>query len=159
MTSKGKYAVSTSVSPEKTLAEIMALLRKYGAESLTYGETAGKIGLVFQIKGRWIRFVMPLPDKSEATVVKANQYSNRAGAFSQAKYDQMVRSRWRALLLTIRAKLESVESGIETFEQAFMAQILLPDGQTVSEWASPQIEAAYSNGMMPPMLPMGAKGD
>lgn len=156
MASKGKYALNSNVPPEKTVMQIKALLRKYGAESLTYGETEHKVAFVFMMKGRWIRFVMPLPSRADAVQAVSNQYGAK-GDFNPVKYDQLVRSRWRALLLTIQAKLESVESGIETFEQAFMAQIMLPDGRTVSEWASPQIEAAYSNGMMPPMLPMGGQ--
>jgi hypothetical protein len=63
------------------------------------------------------------------------------------------RQRWRALALAIKAKLEAVESGIATFEEEFMAYIVLPDGQTVGEFLSPQIEAAYSSGRMPPLLP------
>jgi hypothetical protein len=31
--------------------------------------------------------------------------------------------------------------------------LVLPDGRTVSEWLTPQIEAVYRQGEMPPMLP------
>ena len=50
-----------------------------------------------------------------------------------------VRRRWRALLLVIKAKLESVESGIETFEEAFASQIVLANGQTVGAVARASI--------------------
>jgi hypothetical protein len=55
--------------------------------------------------------------------------------------------------LAVKAKLEVVESGISTFEDEFMPHIVLPSGQTVSEWMGPQITAAYLSGLMPPMLP------
>jgi hypothetical protein len=72
--------------------------------------------------------------------------------------EQAVRQRWRALALVIKAKLEAFESGIETFEQAFLANILLPDGQTVGQWMVPQVEQAYLTGTMPGLLPMLGDG-
>jgi hypothetical protein len=59
------------------------------------------------------------------------------------------RARWRALLLVIKAKLESVESGIATFEEEFMAQIVLPDDQTVGQWVLPEVARIYETGRMP----------
>ena len=47
------------------------------------------------------------------------------------------------------AKLEVVASGISTFETEFLGNIVLPDGGTVIEWLSPQIEEAYKSGLMP----------
>lgn len=61
--------------------------------------------------------------------------------------------RWRTLLLCLKAKLESVESGIETFEDAFLAQIVMPDGGTVAEHVRPRIAEAYAANTMQPLLP------
>lgn len=58
-----------------------------------------------------------------------------------------------ALALVIKAKLEAVESGISIFEDEFMANIVLPDGQSVSEFMRPQIALAYDKGDMPKLLP------
>ena len=55
--------------------------------------------------------------------------------------------------MVIKAKLESVESGIETFEQAFLANVVLPGGTTVGDYMTPQIAESYRTGQMPPMLP------
>ncbi len=68
-------------------------------------------------------------------------------------WEQACRSRWRALFLCIKAKLESIESGIETFEDAFLAHIQMPDGHTVAEHVRPRIAAAYETGTMQPLLP------
>ncbi len=38
------------------------------------------------------------------------------------------------------------------FEEAFMGQIILPDGQSVKEWMQPQIAQAYESGKMPNMM-------
>jgi len=53
----------------------------------------------------------------------------------------------------IKAKLEAVEAGIAVFEDEFMANIVLPNGSTVSQFMLPQIAQAYESGNMPNMLP------
>jgi len=41
-----------------------------------------------------------------------------------------VQQRYRAIALIIKTNLEAVIAGIATFEQAFLAYLLLPDGDT-----------------------------
>lgn len=71
-----------------------------------------------------------------------------------AAWEQACRAKWRALYLIIKAKLEAVESGISTIEREFFYDIVLPDGNTVGEFLSPQLDMVYESGNMPPMLPM-----
>ena len=56
-------------------------------------------------------------------------------------------------MLVIKAKLEAVTAGISTIETEFLANIVLPDNTTAGEWILPQIDQAYRNGAMPPLLP------
>lgn len=149
----GKFATDTNVSPDKTLPEIMMVLRRYNATKTVYGMDADYVTIVFEMRGKRVRFLMQMPTEDDAKV-KVNQ--SGATRFSHSAYDQRIRSMWRSLLLTIKAKLESVESGIEEFEDAFMAQLVLPDGRTMGEWAKPQIDAIYSEGKMPPLLMLGS---
>lgn len=146
---KSKFAAETTVSPEKTLAEIQETLKRYGATRIGFIDDVEQVAIAFEMHSRRVRFVLKLPTREEA-LVKVNQSSSTR--YSEAAHQQMVRSRWRALLLAIKAKLESVEIGIEQFEEAFMAQIVLPSGQTMAEWAVPQIAAAYASNAMPPLL-------
>jgi hypothetical protein len=74
-------------------------------------------------------------------------------------WEQACRSRWRALFLCIKAKLESIESGIETFEDAFLAHIQMPDGKTVAEHVKPNIAIAYQTNPMQPLLPAPSRSD
>lgn len=152
MAAKGKFALDTNVSPEKSLDEIRALLKRYDAQRFGYLDDGARIMIAFEMRGRRVRFTLPMPTREDG-MVGVNQSSVRR--FSDAAYDQALRSRWRGLVLTIKAKLESVEVGIETFEEAFMAQLVLPSGQTMAEWAVPQIAAAYQTGTMPPLLTAG----
>jgi hypothetical protein len=81
----------------------------------------------------------------------------RSADSQSSAWEQAGRQKWRALVLVIKAKLEAVEAGIVTFEEEFLAHIMLPDGRTVGEWTRPQLEAVYSDGSMPALLPGGTK--
>jgi hypothetical protein len=71
--------------------------------------------------------------------------------------EQACRQRWRALSLVIKAKLEAVEAQISTVETEFLAQIVLPNGSSVGEWAAPQLALAYASGQMPALMPGGSR--
>lgn len=152
-----QYASDTKVSPEQTLMDIRRTLSKYKAVGFGIVEDETRVGVTFDMEGRRVRFVVPLPERNK----KEYQYLRntgkvRMGQFSPEKYEQAIRQRWRALLLTIKAKLESVESEIETFEEAFLAHIVLPDGSTVGDIALPQIQQSYIDRKMPPLLGSGS---
>jgi hypothetical protein len=46
-----------------------------------------------------------------------------------------------------------VEAGIVGFEDEFLAHVVLPNGETLYDWARPQLEAVYTSGRMPEVLP------
>lgn len=148
------YAKGTSVSTEKTLSEIRSTLKRYEATSFVMMEEEKQVIVAFEMENRRVRFVLPLPIRNNFRV-KVNGSSTRIG--TKEEYERSIRECYRALLLTIKAKLQSVESGIETMDEAFMAQLVLASGQTMSEWAKPQIERLYgSNQQMPPLLGSGS---
>jgi hypothetical protein len=106
----------------------------------------------FKMQNRYVRFVLPLPTIGEFTkTATGKQRKAGTGAVTHA-WEQACRQRWRALALSIKAKLESVESGIEEFESAFMAQVVMPNGKTIEEEIMPMIEQAYATGKMPNLM-------
>jgi hypothetical protein len=131
------FASKTKVPANQTRIEIERTLARYGATGFAYGSEIGRAMIGFQTKDRRIRFLLPLAPPTR---------------MSEQQTDQFVRSRWRALLLSIKAKLEAVESGIESFDEAFMSHIVMPNGQTMAEHSLPYIKEAYSTGKMPPLL-------
>lgn len=138
-------------------AEIDNILQRYGADAFSYAWQGSAAMIMFQIGGRRIRFIVPMPDKAERqfTHVKhARRHFEEQRTEIQAKeaWDQACRQRWRALALVIKAKLEAVDSKITTVEEEFLAHIVLPNGQNVSQWMLPQVAHAYASGNMPPML-------
>lgn len=129
------YAVRTSVPVDRTKTEIERLVvEKHGATQYMTGtkfeDKRTHAVVQFQMRNRYIRFDLPLPQDQ-----------------------QQQRARWRALLLIIKAKLEAVEHNVTTFEEEFLAHIVMPDGKTVGQHAVPQIAGAYATAKMPRLLP------
>jgi hypothetical protein len=147
------YAATTNVAVSKTKGEIDGLLRKHKAAGFGVFEEQTRAMLVFEMASRRIVFHLPLPDKNENRFVFDGRRNRRSREKQMEAWEQGCRSRWRALFLCIKAKLESIESGIETFEDAFLAHIQMPDGHSVSEHVLPRIASAYETGSMRPLLP------
>lgn len=147
-----KYAAATNVSVEKSRAEIESIVRKYGATEFASGWSAGRAMIGFEMNHRQIRFQLTLPSKTEKRFTQHPRYSYRTRTEAQAlvHWEQACRQLWRALALAVKAKLEAVECGISEFDQEFMANIVMPDGQTIGEHLLPRLEAALSGG--PPLL-------
>lgn len=153
----GTYAKDTTVDASRSREEIERTLVRYGADQFMYGWRDKQALVEFKMNNRRIRFLLTLPSRDEFkfTEIKAIVRSDKA---QSEAYEQACRQRWRALLLVIKAKLESQESGIETFEEAFAMQTVLPDGSTAAEYFLPQVATAYKTNVMPPMLPMLGDG-
>ena len=148
-----KFAEGTEVSVEKSRAEIEALIIRYGATSTAFMNGPGRALIMFEAKGRRIVFELPLPDAADKKFERDGRGSCRTPERRMQAWEQACRQRWRALALVIKAKLEAVESGITTFEDEFLAHIIMPDGMTVGAHIKPGIERAYATNSMVPLLP------
>lgn len=150
----GTYAKETSVSSELSRLEIEKTLIRYGASGFAYASAPGRAMIGFTMYDRQVKFILPLPDISDDEFrLTPQRRTVRSEKAQYEAWEQACRQRWRALLV-VKAKLEAVECGISEFEDEFMANIVLPGGDTVGSWMRPQIEKAYLAGEMPAMLPM-----
>jgi hypothetical protein len=149
-----RYAADTSVTADRSRAEIERTLTRYGARGFMYGWDEERAVLGFVVGGRQVRFVLPMPDRQarEFTHTPGKGLARSASA-AEAAYEQSVRQRWRALALVIKAKLEAVEAGIVTFDDEFLAHLVLPSGETVTQAIGPRVEEAYRTGSVPQLLP------
>lgn len=136
------YAEKTEVAFEKSIAEIIGLIKRHRATSIGQFEGEDDFAIQFMLGERLIRFRLPLPALSEMPTRNGNNVTLTA-AQRWDRLAQAKRSRARALLLVIKAKLESVESGIETTEQAFLANVVMADGFTVYERIKQPIALEY----------------
>lgn len=134
------YAKYTEVPVSKTRAEIELLLerakaKQYGT-AIDYDLSSARVQ--FRLHERIVRFTVTLPDRKKLG--------------DGTKFARAERQIWRALLLVLKAKLESVESKIETFEHAFLAQVVMPNDRTVGDIVTAQIAESYKTGKMPKAL-------
>lgn len=118
-----KFAARTRVPIEKTRMEIERLAKRYGAAGFASGWQGSTARIQFVAQNRHIRFTVAVPEQEQAA-----------------------RQKWRALLLLVKAKLEAVDAKIATFEEAFVGDIVMPDGRTVWETTREPIKIAYSTG-------------
>ena len=127
-----RYAADTSVPVERSRSQLEQLLRVHGAQGFATGWDQVQDRIEFLWKGMQIRFILPKSKKARA---------------------QADRQRWRALYLVVRAKLESIESGIAVFEQEFLGFIVNPQtNATLYEQAAPRLKAGEwdASRLLPP---------
>lgn len=149
-----RFAQNTDVSVEKSRAEIEKLITRYGATSTAFMNAPGRALIMFEANERRIVFELPLPETGDEKFARTP--GGRKRLDTQRRYEaweQACRQRWRALALVIKAKLEAVESGITTFEDEFLAHIMMPDGISVGQHIKPAVAAWYSSGKIQPLLP------
>lgn len=152
----GVYAQDTSVSVERSKAEIESLLSRYGADQFLSGwDNAGNQAMIgFRAKDRHVQFLLHLPDRNDKKYFKTPGGRKVRGPDDAYRaWERDCRQRWRALALVVKAKLEAVSSGITTFEDEFLAHIVLPNGKSVGQWLRPQLAKVYQRGEMPRLLP------
>lgn len=140
------FAAKTKVPEAQSRAEIEKLLHRhrctqYGT-AVDYTLRAARVQ--FRAHDRIVRFELTLPDPAK---------------WRGPKLEQETRRLWRALLLVIKAKLESVENHISTFEEEFLAHIVMPNDATVGMILAPIIADAYAQGRMPRGLLLAAAPD
>jgi hypothetical protein len=134
------FAEKTKVPVAKTRMDIEHLLEKHKAAqygtAVDYEQRLARVQ--FKLHNRIVRFMVSLPDRKKFR--------------SELPFAQAERQKWRALLLVIKAKLEAVENSISTFEEEFLAYIVMPNDSTVAEHVLPLIEHSYRTGLIAPQL-------
>jgi hypothetical protein len=127
------------------------MLRKHGAQEFAVYTSDQKTVFMYRLHHRMVRHVVAYPLKTArkyplaATDVQRRKVDEKAARDREAEW----RRRWRALVLVCKAKLEICASGGSTFEREFLADLLLPNGETVAEATIARIAESYESGGMP----------
>ena len=139
------YAEATTVPFERSVSEIVTMLKRAGAAQIGQMDDDAFYAIQFTLGDRMIRFRLPLPSIND---MPTRNGRNQALTNSQRldRLAQTKRSKARALMLVIKAKLESVDCGIETVEEAFLANVVMADGATVYDRISRPIALEYASG-------------
>lgn len=123
------YANTTRVTVDKSRAEVHKILRKNGATRIVDAwEQGGNAAVQFELGGYVARLAVPVPTIDE---IKQRPRIHKSPAALRRRAEQEERQRWRALCLLLKAKFESCTLGLSTFEQEFLATIVLDNGRTV----------------------------
>lgn len=154
MTTGGRYGKQTKVPVSRSQAEIRYILDRYGYGTeglLFYSEpVTGREVVGFRYNLRSVRIMIIMPEREEFRFTPKGK--RRPDDMVGRAHDQAIRQRWRALVLILTAKLEAIDSGVITFEEAFLPFLVLPDNRTVGEALVPQLDDMYLTDQIPAML-------
>src|SRR3954470_4723274 len=120
------YGTGTRVEVHRSRYELERVLQKYGAGDVFFVEADANASIQFAIRGRHVQLALPLPDPDDSRFTHTPSGKPRTDTAQERAYEQALREHWRSLIVAVRGKLQSVESGISTFEQEF-DRFLLPE--------------------------------
>lgn len=123
----------TTVDVAKSQAEIRTLLVKHGAARFAFGEESDDAGVrwaavTFSHAGLVVRIRVPhKPLDERALRGKVQRARSKSADAIRAEMDeQEARRIWRVMAWNMKARLVSVEEGVETFAEAFLAHLVDP---------------------------------
>ena len=106
------YAFGTTISVSKSREAIAGLIERFGVDNLATGILAGRDFVMFDHDGQTYRFVIePQDDDAEA------------------------RRHWRCMILYIKSALVLVQEGVRDLDSVFLADRILPNGQSWGDYA------------------------
>ena len=148
----GRYAEGTTVTAAASRAEIERTLERWGASEFVYGWQQGQALVMFTLRGLRIRFLLTMPDRNDPRFIRTPTGKPRTPEVALREWETGCRESWRALAVSIKAKLAAIDAGIVSIAEEFAAQIVLPGGQTVGDTLLPAIAQAYAENTPAPVL-------
>lgn len=123
---------------------IRRVLSKYGADGVQFTEnwTGKELNVRFLYSPHKIQhsivFIIPIPDLE----IKISKRGRKRSQDSLEKQkDQQIKQIWRALYWAIKSRMEAVNFGIETFEEAFLSHFEVPGtGKQVGTYIIPKLQ-------------------
>ena len=146
------YAETTTVSVEKSVAEIVTLIRRQDGAQIAQLDDDARYVIAFTMAARQIRFIVQFDPLSHKRFDLDGRGLRRTAEGRRVQWEQHRRQRMRALLLVIRAKFESIDSKVETFEEAFLANVVMADNKTLYERVKEPIALEYDSGKIAPLM-------
>ena len=138
---------SSTRSVGRSQEDVRRVLAKYGASRVSFEEDWTGSGIVAV---RFMFLINSIPYgvriRSKVPYVE-NKTPTRGKLRSQDQIyklrEQAQRTIWRAIYWAIKSRMEAVEFGIETFQEAFLAHFEIPgqDGDTIGDRLIPQLDS------------------
>lgn len=134
---------SNSTSGRSAMDDIRKTIQAFGCSKFAPMEDfdAGKVIIQFEYRGRMVQ-VEASAKGYAAAWLRQNPYSSRM-RLSKIEHERRALEKgqiavWSILRDWIKGQLTAIETGILSFEAAFLGQILLPTGETIHERISSQ---------------------
>ncbi len=145
------YAAGTTVDTTRSRNEIERTLERFGATGFMFGRDDDEQVFIvaFRREKRAYRFVLPMVDP-EVFRYNKPRYSYEQHGRERAKttiakmVDDETKRRWRSLANFVKATLDATDTGIIDFDTAMMPHLVLPDGRTMGQAITPQVDAALA---------------
>lgn len=138
----------TEVPVVRSQTAILELLRGYRCQRMSFAESREgdtvRVGVEFVHRDHLVRLVVPLkpPSPQELNNKIRAARTKTPEQVKEAMEDQEAKRVWRVLFHSLKARLVSIDSGLETFEQAFLPHIVDPaTDHTIWERIAPRVEA------------------
>lgn len=140
-----------ATSGERALGEIQKLLRGFGCNKFgsMSDDSAQEILVQFEYRGRPVSVKASIRGYAAAWL-KEHPYNYSRHRATKVEYERKAMNIASVAVYSIlrdwiKGQITAIETGVLTFEGAFLGQILLPSGRTVLEHAAeskllPQIE-------------------
>lgn len=138
----------TVVPVEKSQGEIRKVLYQHKATNFAFTETEIEntrwAAVDFVLNEQRVRIRVPLksPDPKVVRTKANNARTRTAEDIERDLFEQEAKRIWRVMFHVLKARLVSVEEGVETFEEAFLAHLVDPmTGLTMWEAVKGAVEA------------------
>src|SRR5690606_7148707 len=132
---------SNATSGDKALGEIQKVLRGFGCNKFgsMVDDVAGELLVQVECRGKMVSVKAPTKGYAQAWL-KENPWTSRRSVtrtvYERKAMDIAGVAVYSILRDWIKGQVMAIETGILSFEGAFLGQILLPNGQTILEHAA-----------------------
>lgn len=132
-----------ATSGDKALGEIQKLLRGFGCQKFgsMVDDEDQSLTVQFQYRGQMVSVKASFRGYAQAWL-KEHPYSNRMKKtkeqHEEQAYEKACIAVYSILRDWIKGQVTAIETGILSFEGAFLGQIMLPSGKTLLEYADEQ---------------------
>jgi len=137
------YAEGTTVDVMRSRLEVERLLQKAECSHVGVMHEPGKAIVFFQRRGWQVQMTVPIPMISNAPQTRRGRWLTDDQ--KREWVEQQARERWRQLLLALKAKFTALENGLETFEQTFLAHLVV-GGVHLGDRLLPAVRQAQEKG-------------
>lgn len=103
------------------------MLVRYGADHFSFSESRDMAEVGFVFGALAVRMRVPIkPMTDEAAVAYARKTRSSQAKALQERPEREARRVWRVLFWLLKTRMEAIEAGVETFQEAFLAHLLDP---------------------------------